>query len=119
MITAVKAGLCAGYAGQDQLFGEQQPFLCDIVSDRVAGFLFELPHHVVFADVEMPGQCINGQIAVQMFIDVLKDLDDLGIAIVRINEFQMVFCSSAVQMDHKFQKQYLPLQFCGIPIVKK
>ena len=84
-----------------------------------AGFLLELPHHVVFADVEMPGQCINGQIAVQMFIDVLKDLDDLGIAIVRINEFQMVFCSSAVQMDHKFQKQYLPVQFCMEQYEKK
>ena len=101
MISAVKTGLRAWYAGGDEFFCEKKPFLRDIISDGVAGFLFELAHHMVFTDIEMPGQRVDGQIPVKMLIDILEDLDDFGITIVRINEFQPVFCCTSIKMDHK------------------
>ena len=54
-------------------------FCIDIFSDAVAGLLLEDLHQIAAADKELPGKRIDGEVAVQMFIDVMQDFRDLPV----------------------------------------
>ena len=79
--TAVKTGLCARHAGEDQFFCKQKPFLGSILAQSVAGFLLEQPHHMIFADIEMSGKRLDIQFAIQIFINILKNGQNLRVTV--------------------------------------
>ena len=56
-----------------------QPSVAEIIVDGLAYFLAEQAHHVVFADVELFGQGIDGQIFRQMGIDVAQDVQNAAV----------------------------------------
>ena len=96
MITAVITYLCGRNAGQEHFFCEQEPFLGNVIPDGITGFLLELSHHIIFADIKMFSKNINIQIFTQMIINVVKNMDDLCIAVICINKFQPVLQGGTV-----------------------
>lgn len=38
---------------------EEQTFTCNVVVDRVSGLIFELSHHMIFAEKKSIGKLIN------------------------------------------------------------
>lgn len=68
----------------------------NILSQCIAGFLFESSHHIIFTDIEFPGEGINPKITGQMIVDVTQNVYDFGIAVIRVDKFQSVFSCSPV-----------------------
>ncbi len=62
---------------------------------------------------------INAKLAVQILIDIPEDIQNLRVAVMRIDKFQPVFHCGAVQMYHEFQEQHLTEQFRRISIVRE
>lgn len=57
---AVVADPGDGLVAIKQFSGAQQAFAGDVAADGVSGFLLELTHHMVFAEIECPCQAVDG-----------------------------------------------------------
>lgn len=68
----------------------------NVLSQCIAGLLFESSHHIIFTDIEFPGEGINPKITGQMIVDVTQNVYDFGIAVIRVDKFQSVFSCSPV-----------------------
>ena len=67
-------GLRNGRTVLDQFAGQKQSFGCNIVADRISGFLFKRMHQIILAEIKMTGQSVNRQIAVQIFIYIMQNV---------------------------------------------
>ena len=51
----------------------------NVLSQCIAGLLFESSHHIIFTDIEFPGEGINPKITGQMIVDVTQNVYDLSL----------------------------------------
>ena len=82
--------------------GKKKPFAGDVVVDGVAGFFFELSHHVVLAEIVFPGKGFDGEVFGQVVVDVAEKLFNLGIAAVGAGIVDvLLFQENAVYINHE------------------
>ena len=65
-------GFYYGHSLGNQIPSHQKPLAYNIIVERIAGFLLEFSHQMVFTDVIFRGELIYGQIILQVVIDSQK-----------------------------------------------
>lgn len=96
METAVKACLCDRRSLGNCLFGKQETLVINIITDRVSGFRFKKAHHVIPADKKTFGKAVDVQVFGEMAVDILHQQNDLLIAGICVEVFQMMVKCRAV-----------------------
>ena len=71
-----EAAVGCAHAAADHIPGHQQPSVRQIIVDGLACFSAEQAHHVVFADIKLSGQVVDGQILGQMTVDIAQNILD-------------------------------------------
>lgn len=96
--------LGGGHSSGDILSGEKQAFCGDVGSHTPAGFFLEGMHQIIFADKKTICQYVCCEIFLQMRVDIVKALQDLGVGGTCLQKLQIIGDGNTVQMDHKLQQ---------------
>lgn len=92
-------------ASGDQTPGNRKPFLQDELMERLAGILPEQSGQIIFADEKLAGQKIEGQVVLQMLIDVADNGIDFRM-IADIHLFDLIAALiGPVEIDQKLADQ--------------
>ena len=92
----------------------------DIVSDGPAGLFFKQTHQIIFAEKDLTGKGVDLQRICKMQVDVMDDFCNFGMTPGGIQIFQMIFGGRAVQLDHEFQEQNLPVKLiCVVGVLER
>ena len=104
--TALLCGFHNRSSLRDQGACHEKTFTDDVIMHGIAGFLFEFPHHMIFAEIVFPGKSINGQILIKIPVDIADQIVHLGIEGIGFSvERPPPLQKNPVQVHHKLGKQ--------------
>ena len=87
---AFVACLGGGHSSGDILSGEKQSFGSDVGAHASAGFLLEGMHQIIFADKKTICQHICRELFLQMGVDIIHAVQDLGVGGICLQKFQII-----------------------------
>lgn len=112
--TGRMAGFRQGHAVPDFVPGPEETLGVDIFADTVAGLLLKKLHQIATADKELSGKSLDRQIAVQMFIDIVKNFRDLLIGRSGFDITEAIRQKASVELHQKLDEKTAAVQFCGV-----
>ena len=91
---------------------EEQTFTCNVVVDRVPGLIFELSHHMIFAEKKLLRESVNREIFGQITVDIFQKLFNLRIRRIRSAVRDGAgLQKNTVDINHKLRKKSIAEYF--------